>query len=454
MRGGLERLLPVRGLRLLGPAEPATASPSSRSRWTGSPCPKSCGRWTRRGSRCEAGIWRRCRCSAGWARAPRSARRATCTPLPGEIDRLAEALHRLTPPAHGCCESSAIVACRHADHGSRRRGAWASCSIGSRRPSPTPRPGGAGIPACTAARRTPCWPILTSLDRLGGADPPHTKAGLEEHIFRNFVRYSRPHFDAPPANEWELLVQAQHHGLPTRLLDWTYSPLVAAHFATLAHRPGRRRRGLAARLAAGAPPVRFSAARAPDRGSRDAVPGRAAVHPWSLFQGGRAPEVFACMIEPPSLGARIAVQSATFTISSDKRQGFDRFLEQHGLGEALTKLVIPEAEVPRLRDQLDLVGVDERRLFPGPRRRRRPAQAVLLVVLRQSLAVSGPTAPCQQPLGEVEPVLQLGDPGLELIHQRQPRARLLVHLGAHRPRIALPSAVPPAGSPPEEHHHR
>jgi hypothetical protein len=26
--------------------------------------------------------------------------------------------------------------------------------------------------------------------------------------------------------------------------------------------------------------------------------------------------------------------------------------------------VIPEAEVPRIRDQLDLVGVDERRLFP------------------------------------------------------------------------------------------
>src|SRR5689334_19173129 len=86
------------------------------------------------------------------------------------------------------------------------------------------------------------WPLLTSLDRLGGISPPHTKCGLEEHILRNFIRYSRPHF--PNAhNEWELLVAAQHHGLPTRLLDWSYSPLVAAHFATLGDRPGPHGRG-------------------------------------------------------------------------------------------------------------------------------------------------------------------------------------------------------------------
>ena len=77
------------------------------------------------------------------------------------------------------------------------------------------------------------WPLLTSLDTLGGADPPHTKAELEEHVLRNFIRYSRPYFATPPVNDWEVLVAAQHHGLPTRLLDWTYSPLVAAHFATV-----------------------------------------------------------------------------------------------------------------------------------------------------------------------------------------------------------------------------
>jgi hypothetical protein len=208
------------------------------------------------------------------------------------------------------------------------------------------------------------WPLLTTLDRLGGVRPPHTKANLEEHILRNFVRYSRPYLTTPPANEWELLVQAQHHGLPTRLLDWAYSPLVAAHFATLAHEPG----GDAAvwRLDwqqlhrhFGFPPL---ALLIEDLGS--IFPGDRPFTPWALFAGTRSPKPFAFMLEPPSLGARIASQSATFTICSDKQCSFDRFLEEHGLAGALTKFVIPEAEVSRLRDQLDLVGVDERRLFP------------------------------------------------------------------------------------------
>jgi hypothetical protein len=85
--------------------------------------------------------------------------------------------------------------------------------------------------------------------------------------------------------------------------------------------------------------------------------------PWQLF-ASRNDRPFACMIEPPSLDVRIAVQAATFTLASTTCASFDEFLGEQGLADALTKYVIPADAVARVRDQLDLVGIDERRLFP------------------------------------------------------------------------------------------
>jgi hypothetical protein len=208
------------------------------------------------------------------------------------------------------------------------------------------------------------WPLLTSLDRLGGVTAPQTRAHLEAHILRNFIRYSRPYLLSPPANDWELLVAAQHHGVPTRLLDWTYSPLIAAHFATRERQAEDtvavwRLDWQQVHRAFGLPDLALLITDL-ERLFAETGP----FTPWVLFDTPAETRPFACLLELPSLDVRIVAQSATFTLCSDTSRPFDSFLAQHGLHAALTKFVIPAQHVARVRDQLDLVGIDERRLFP------------------------------------------------------------------------------------------
>jgi hypothetical protein len=214
--------------------------------------------------------------------------------------------------------------------------------------------GGAGIDT----------PLLTSLDRLGGTDPPHTKADLEAHILRNFIRYSRPLLTAPPVNDWELLVLAQHHGLPTRLLDWTYSPLVAAHFATFTREAASDRTiwrldWMQLHRAFGMPPIALLI-----EDLVELFESEGEFTPWKLFGRDADDPEFVCMIEPPSLSNRIVAQAAVFTLCSSRTEPFDRFLDRNDLSDALTRFTIPRKEVDRFRDQLDMANVDERRLFP------------------------------------------------------------------------------------------
>jgi hypothetical protein len=208
-------------------------------------------------------------------------------------------------------------------------------------------------------------PLFTSLDRLGGTSPPHSKADLEEHILRNFIRYSRPYLGTDTVNDWEHLVSAQHHGVPTRLLDWTYSPLVAAFFATRTYEASPERDRAVWRLDWKSLHERFDlpALSLLIKDIEELFGRNEHFTPWALMRRGSVRD-FACLLEPPSLDQRIVTQAAVFTLCSDKTRSFDTFLDAHELGGSLTKYVIPSADVGRLRDQLDLVGVDERRLFP------------------------------------------------------------------------------------------
>ena len=201
-------------------------------------------------------------------------------------------------------------------------------------------------------------PLTSTLARLGG------DGDLERQLMRAFRKYAAA--DAVPHDTaWDWLALGQHHGLPTRLLDWTYSPYVALHFATQnldrfdqdgavlcldyvrAHEllPDELRRRLTDE-GANVFTTELLAEAAPDLRDLD-----------------REGDPFVLLVEPPSFDARIVNQYALFAVLSRAGASMENWAKAHP--DLISRVIVPAELKWEVRDKLDQANMTERVLFPG-----------------------------------------------------------------------------------------
>lgn len=202
--------------------------------------------------------------------------------------------------------------------------------------------------------------LRTGLLRLGGL--PQRQEG---HLLRNFRKYA--HRDAVPGDSvWNWLALAQHHGLPTRLLDWSFSPYVALHFVT----QDTERFGMDGVLwcldymgAHQLLPAPLKAILEHEGSNVFTTEMLVQVAATLEKFDGLSPDPFALFLEPPSLDDRIVNQFALFSLMSSPATRLDHWLKAHS---GLCRRIIVPAELKwEVRDKLDQANITERVLFPG-----------------------------------------------------------------------------------------
>ncbi len=216
------------------------------------------------------------------------------------------------------------------------------------------------------------WPLQTSLDRccahhnVAEADRPRIEHELFREFRRTYHQYSHHIPEASSELEWMSLMQ--HHGAPTRLLDFTYSIYVAAYFALensddaaavwACNGPWALKESLA----------KFEQAKKQNvnRLNEPFIEDHERLLSPILF---KEPYVRAvCPLNPFRLNERLRVQKGAFLVPGDITASFAdnlKALSGFDSAEHLIKIVIPHNIRAQALKQLFYMNISRTSLFPG-----------------------------------------------------------------------------------------
>jgi len=181
------------------------------------------------------------------------------------------------------------------------------------------------------------WPLYSALSRYlraAGVDP-RAWPEQEERILRIFKRKAHQYLSQPPDldDDFQWLALMQHHGAPTRLLDFTWSPYVAAFFAL--EKPGSDGAIWA-----------LNPARVTSR--RDTTPPRMDPRIKGNFSRSflKGNKRFIWIGEPHTMNRRLIAQSGTFALPGVLDASFEEILAEYPEPELImAKFILPNDRI-------------------------------------------------------------------------------------------------------------